>query len=396
MRMMKGYWGLRTLAIAALGLLTFASNASAQETHDVSINYSGSVLIWPKVIWDGTHDTIIQVANTGNPLVQAHCFYINAAPRNPSLPPSVTNPPQWVETDFDIVLTRQQPTHWVASSGRRTQSDGFGVDGSGFDPGLIPPVPFGFQGELKCYQTDDSGSPLPGNRLKGEATLRTDTGDVSTYNAIALSGNAGLSGGQIGTVLDLNLTDGNPGGEYSACPDTLIFNHFAYGALDPMLNPSLVNTATLGGAGACSGNNCTITTTLTMVPCSQDLENGIPGSVTVGFLIYDEFETHLSASTTVTCWFNLPLNQIAPAGPNNPFTPGALGGSFVRHTRIRPVPGNGGVLGIAEETRTTSAGNTAVAAYNLQIQGNRFDGATQGENDAPAPGVTDQIAIPIE
>jgi hypothetical protein len=382
------------LGMAALGVLACASTASAQEKREVSTDVSGSVVIYPKIIWDGTRDTVIRIANTGNPLVIAHCYYINAAPRNPSLPVSVTNPPQWAETDFEIVLTRQQPTHWVASSGRRTESDGFGADGSGFDPGLIPPVPVGFRGELKCIQVDDSGSPLPGNRLKGEATLRSANGDISTYNAIALSANAGLSGGLIGTELDLNLTDGNPGGEYSACPDTLIFNHFAHGAREQ----ALTSATSLGPQTACgvSGTNCTTTTTLTLVPCSENLENATPGRVTVAFTIYDEFESVLSATTTVDCWLNLPLNQIAPAGPNNPFTPGALAGSTVRHTRIRPVPGQGGVLGVAEETRTLSNGVTAVAAYNLQVQGNRFDAATQGDGDAPVAGVTDQIVIPIE
>jgi hypothetical protein len=192
--------------------------------------------------------------------------------------------------------------------------------------------------------------------------------------------------------LELTLTDGNPGGEYAACPDTLIFNHFAYGTFEPALN----SADSLGPVGACPGGNCSITTTLTLVPCSEDLENQIPGRVTVGFFIYDEFESRLSASTTVDCWLNLPLNQIAPAGPSNPFTPGALGGSSTRHTRIRPVPGQGGVLGVAEETRTINSGATAVAAWNLQTQGNRFDGATQGDNDAPATGFTDRISIPVE
>lgn len=390
MGMSKWIRGLWTLGVAVLGTMALSAPAHAQEVRRATTEYSGSVVIFPKVIWDGTRDTVIQIANTGNTLVYAHCFYINAAPRNPLLPPSVTNPPQWVETDFDIVLTRQQPTMWVASSGRRTDhTDGFGVYGSGYDPGLVPPVPQGFQGELKCVQVEDAGLPLSGNKLKGEASLISTTGDLSTYNAIALPANAGVLPG---TELELSLTNGNPGGEYAACPDTLVFNHFAHGAVEPALS----SAGSLAGAGSCVAGNCSITTTLTMVPCSEDLETGIPGRVTVGFLIYDEYESRLSASTTVECWFNWPLNQISPAGPNNPFTPGALGGSTTRHTRIRPVPGQGGVLGLAEETRTSSSGATAVAAYNLHTQGNRFDGATQGDNDAPAAGFLDRIILPAE
>lgn len=390
MRMKKRFWGLGTLGVSALGVVMLAGVSSAQEVRQATTDVSGSVVIYPKVIWDGTRDTIIQLSNTTNSLTFVHCFYINGAPVNPSLPPSATNPPQWVVTDFELILTRQQPTMWVASTGRRvTFGDTFGSYGSGYDPGLIPPVPNGFTGELKCVQVDDAGLPLPGNRLKGEATLRRTDGDITTYNAIALPANPGQAPG---TELELNLTDNNPGGEYAACPDTLVFNHFAHGATQLALS----SATSLGGLGLCLGNNCPVTTTLTMVPCSQDIENGRPGRVTVGFLIFDEFEARLSASTTVDCWFNLPLNQIAPAGPSNPFTPGAMGGSTTRHTRIRPVPGQGGVLAIAEETRATSTGVTTMAAFNLYTQGNRFDGATQGDNDDPAAGATDVIVVPAE
>src|SRR5215470_4063093 len=146
MRMMKRNRGLWTAGAVALGALLLASVASADEA-DVSTERSGSIVIFPKIVWDGTRDTIVQISNTGNPMVHAHCFYVNASPVDPSLPPSVLNPPQWQETDFDIWLTRQQPTHWVVSTGRRPFIfDDFGTDGAGFDPGLVPPVPLGFRG----------------------------------------------------------------------------------------------------------------------------------------------------------------------------------------------------------------------------------------------------------
>ena len=40
----------------------------------------------------------------------AHCFYVNAAQLN-GIPP-------WQVTDFELSLTRQQPTHWNAGPGR--------------------------------------------------------------------------------------------------------------------------------------------------------------------------------------------------------------------------------------------------------------------------------------
>lgn len=130
-------------------------------------------------------------------------------------------------------------------------------------------------------------------------------------------------------------------------------------------------------------------TTLTLVPCSEDLENQIPSRVTLGILTYDEFESRLSTSFTVDCWYNRRLNF-------SPFTLGSMGGSTTRHTRIRPIAGAGGVIGVAEATHSIGNGNTTVAAYNLQTQGNRFDRATQGDNDTPVAGVTDRILIPVE
>ncbi len=425
MRTMKRNWGLWTVGAAAAGVVLLAGVASAGQ-YDVSTERSGSVVVFPKVLWDGTRDTIIQLTNTGNPMAHAHCFYINAALRDPSQPPGPFNQPQWNETDFDMWLTKQQPTHWEASSGRPTNPlDGFGNDGSGLDPGLVPPVPLGFRGELKCIQVDASGAPFTGNQLKGEATLRNLTGDVSEYNAVALQGNSNLSGTDIGTDLQLNLTSNNPSGEYSACPNILLFNHFADGVEDPVLsqlsncdgntkcfllsNPSESSLRACSATAPCTGGEsclaCPITTTLTLVPCQEDLENQIPGMVTVQFQIYDEFENPLSASTTVDCWLDAPLSSISPF-----FQVGRLA-TMSAFTRINPVgvlvgqPGNsqGGVIGVAEETRYGTALGTsapAAAAFNLNIEGNRFDtGVPTGAADLQGravKGVTDHIVIPAE
>ena len=81
--MLKWNCGLRVLGAAAVGVPGLARIASASAA--VTTEQSGSILVWPKVVWDGTRDTIIQLTNTGNPTVQAHCFYVNAAPSvNPS------------------------------------------------------------------------------------------------------------------------------------------------------------------------------------------------------------------------------------------------------------------------------------------------------------------------
>jgi hypothetical protein len=417
MRMMTGNRVLWTLSAAAIGVTVLAGVASADinnvTTEDAG--NSGSVIVFPKVVWDGTRDTIIQIANTRNLLLKAHCFYINGVG-------GACN-----ETDFDIFLTKQQPTQWTASGGRQSNStDGFGQPGSGFDPGLVPPVPFGFQGELKCIQVNpDDDLPFRGNAMKGEATLRRRDGDVSEYNAITFRGNtdAGVQEGDADDLF-LDLTQLNDG-EYSACPDTLLFDHFAYGATDPALGGSSKNLSTCtpalcvggttpgavctidsncGRGGTCT-SNCPVTTELTLVPCQEDIENQTVTPVTVQFFIKNEFEESFSASTTVNCFLNLPLNQIGPAG-NNQFTAGALG-TTTAYTRINPNPGSGGVIGVAEESRCTSPGASACnpnflgdtnrigsanAAFNLHTEGNRFDAATDGKGN-PSTGATDHILI---
>lgn len=413
---------LWALGIAVVGLLPLAGIASAS-VNDVSTERGGSIIVFPKVVWDGTRDTIIQIGNMSNSMVHAHCFYVNAAPVNPSLPPSSTNPPQWNETDFDIWLTRQQPTHWVASLGRHfSQSNG----NLGLSPGLVPPVPQGFIGELKCIQVDESGNPLRANALKGEATLRNLAGDVSEYNAIAFRGNpdmtvvdprtTDLSGGDL--VLDLtSLTDSDTGdntGMYSACPDTLLFNHFAELSPDMVIDqigtcdtvcvagPNIGTSCTPSTASTDCGigglcGSCPVSTELTLVPCQEDFENQQGAAVTVQFLIINEFEQAFSTSTTVSCYMNLPLGLIGTAG-NNSFTYAVLG-TLSAYSRITPATGHGGVIGVAEEFRgATSTGSgfgpKTAAAFNLEIEGNRFDAATNGKGDS-RPGVTDHIIIPL-
>jgi hypothetical protein len=343
-------------------------------------------------VWDGTRDTIIQIANIGNPVAQARCFYIDGG--------TLGNERLWNETDFSIFLTKQQPTQWVASTGRRVIVNNFKTSGNGLDPGLIPPVRRGFTGELKCVQVDDSDVPVRSNQLKGEATLRRFDGDVSKYNAIAIRGNPGAGSNENPNQLNLDWTQNHPDGQYSACPDTLIFNHIAYDAPDLVVDqlgncertcyggPSSNNGTLCPTGSECTGGarclECPVQTRLTLVPCSQDLENLQPGSSTVAFTIFDEFERRFSSSTTVDCWLDAELNQIHP----NAFSFSVLG-TFSAHTRIQATPGEPGVLAIAEETRQDNDGtagtHSTVAAFNLHGEGNRFDGS----------GVTDVMVLPV-
>ena len=247
-----------------------------------------SILILPKIVSDGTRDTAIEITNTSNSLISAHCYYVNGAPSDPTLPPGPTNPPLWQELDFFLFLTRQQPTGWIVSEGRDVNP--FDIF-QGFDPGLIPPAPFGFQGELVCVQTDQSGSPIGGNALIGSATLFDDTGDTSKYNAIGVPG------------LDVN---GDPtleldGVEYANCPSEIGFTHFAQAVEDPLLGPG-----------------SEVVSRLSLVPCSHDFENAVPANVGLTIFSYDEFEDQLSALIDFTCRLDLDLDDPAFGSTGGP------------------------------------------------------------------------------
>lgn len=409
---MRCVWGL----CGVLGsVLALASVARAEVSTDVS----GSVLVFPKVVFDGGtlvdtgqdgRDTVIQISNTSNNLVHAHCFYVNGAP-------DAFGNPLWQVTDFTIWLTRQQPTHWVASEGRQVNpSDNFpgGQGGSGLDPGAIPPVPPGFQGELKCVQIDASGTPFGGNNLKGEAVIRSADGDVSKHNAVAILANPDLAGDAPANQLLLNNTPQNDG-EYNACANQLYLNHFVDGYNNPVIDP---DTGVSLNPDACDGGDCPIRTYLTLVPCSQDFENQVPSAVTVQFAIVNEFEQVFSASTTVECWETTRLADIdAPTGrctendqpcttdtqcieagygfcnKTSVFSLGTLGGGSA-FTRISPVDLDGGVIGIAEEYMFNNPDpgtvRVARAAWNLQQTGNRYDATV----NLPGGPVVDTITIP--
>lgn len=361
MRTLNRNCGLWVLGVA-LGLFVSTSSAWANS----NIQESGSIVIFPKVLATTERDTLIEIVNTGNSMAHARCYYVNASRAG-----------LWSVTDFEIWLTKQQPTHWLASRGRRVEIfDDFGSDGAGFDPGRVPPVPPGFEGELKCVQVDQSGAPLRANKLIGRATIiRNADGDSSAYNAVALKGNPDSQVGNNDSVLELNNTATNEG-EYDTCPTILTLSLLSEGIDDPVI-------ADLGDCGT----GCPISTTLTLVPCDQNFELNAPGEVTLNIFTYDEFETELSTSITVDCWFNEALDA------------GLFGGVFDRQTlgvyaRLIPGPGEGRVVGVAEELRTDSSSSSTWAAFNLVAEGTRVcSGLTGGgraglacSSDADCPG----------
>lgn len=397
MRTVKWNAFLSGLCGFAMVLGAVAGSARA----DVTTEKGSSILVFPKLLADGTFDSVIQITNTGNSMVHARCFYVNASLQSvltgfDCSVPSATCVPIWQETDFTIWLTKQQPTHWLLSTGRRIDgTDGFGRDGSGFDPGRVPPVGIShgrgqrFEGELKCIEVSESEEPVTGNHLKGEATLKAINdrpgkiilpatvplsapvvrkGDVSKYNAIGILGNPDAQPSNT-LLLDDDV--------YNKCPAKLIVNHFATGAIDPASARSPLDTNITATFVGVPGKSFT-STELTLVPCSEDFENQRPTSVTVQFLIFNEFEERFSASTTVTCYLSTELTNIdSPTHPERSVFSAATLGTTVAHTEITPVVNLDGsihaVLGVAERISSTSltpgatTGLSARAAYDLHF-----------------------------
>jgi hypothetical protein len=370
--------------IAAIAACTLSAGAARAAT---TTERPGSILIFPKVVTTGTRDTIIQITNTGNMPEDVRCFYLNGQ--------------SCFQTDFNIALTRQQPTVWTAETGRRVNP----TDSQrGIDPGLIPPLPTNFAGALICVEVDTSDRPLVRNQLKGEATIVDDSGSstgnsVSKYNAIAVQG---VSSGDMDNVLELDDA------EYSECPASLLLNFPRDGGPDDVIEALGNGGLCVGGSNAndpcnnnadCDSNNCSTgqsrtLTRLTVLPCNLDLERLVPTQVVLSLTGADETEAVISGGRGFSCWDSFTVDNLIITPPGTPFAT----------LNIRSTVG-GPVVGIAEYFRSDSVANTASAAVNLHAQGICSGGANNGRGcnrpaDCPSPGTCEAtssatITIPI-
>ncbi|MGD9762972.1 MAG: hypothetical protein AB7V27_04575 [Candidatus Binatia bacterium] len=343
------------LAGILMGVALVAGAAQAQQ--DVGTEPPASILIFPKVIRD---DTVIQITNTTNSLTHAKCFYVNGD--------TFLGEPLWQVTDFEIMLTRQQPTHWVASQGRAVSPIGAPL---GIDPGLVPPVPVGFEGFLVCVEVAMDGTPISGNSLIGVATVGgvdSTSSSIGKYNAVGIAGCGNAQGpcGDSGSanngdnVLDLD------GVEYARCPGGLYVNFESEGGVDPAL-----------GAGS------EVSTNVALVPCGMDFDNIVPGSTVLSAEIRDEFEIRTSVSSIpVDCYFAQPLS--APVFGGQFSLPTTFGSAI-----IRPQTGSGNVpaVGVANVLRTASDLSSDSAITNLHF-------CTDTTAPASCTGVDSQIRLP--
>lgn len=368
MRVQKRSPWLNGLGVAVAAMALWGAQAQA----DVSSDKPGSVVMWPKVIADGTRDTLITLTNTSNMTAYAHCEYVQAlgicsiqdppgtldfcqvgatpgAPGScPALPGNVCQP-QWQSADFDIVLTRQQPTIWRVSTGRVADPtltpNGVCIDDPSMGPddparqscpglfliGQVPPAPDQpFRGELRCIQVAMDGSEVGTNSLKGEATIQTlgaTPPQISTYNSVNIEALAPSDDG----IIELNDI------EYSACPEAVELSHYGQGAESAAadIDPSICDLA----AG------CPVESELTIVPCRADFIGEIGAAVPLLIEYTDEFEFTLSTSTVLDCWGNYDLRDLS-------YQPASS--TFVR-TRITPTGSGRCILGDINAVCSTDA-----------------------------------------
>ena len=351
-----GFWRSALAGVAVLLLCGGVASARLIEAKGISTIHPGAILVYMDLELDIENeiDTRLQLTNTSDFLTRVDCYYINAnghcggtggpvcrTDQDCSSFPGLRCVPGWAKTDFRLTLTKRQPISWNLSNGLNflplANQPG---QANQFNEGSIPPAPEDpFIGELRCIQMDvgDADRPSDRNDLKGESTVvRLFEGEIDARksNAIAIKA---IEGAQDGEPSVLNI--GGPNAEYGAfpadgqesnvgCPNIWTLNHFFEGA----------QVVTHEGTVARSVNS-----KMTVVPCSADLLTDIPGSATLQFLIYNEFEQRFSASTRIDCYREIRLADIdtrpGPDGDRRSIFSVGTQGTITGMTRIRSVSG---------------------------------------------------------
>jgi hypothetical protein len=312
--------------VVSVAVATATERAMAQ----VTTESGASILVFPKVVADGSADTILQLVNLSDNRIDALCAYVDG--RSAS----------WQAAEFPLALGPRRPLHWTAARGSMT--------GTGEDAVDIPAAPTAFRGELLCVQVDGTGAPFSGNELGGQATLADlATGDVSAYRAAGLRG-SGLNDGDGFLCIGGEPSDNCLiGAEYDSCPGEWIVNFPAEGAGESQIAPGT-----------------RIASRLTVVPCSQNLRDNEASTVEIEVTVFNELAQRFSSTASATCWADLSLADIA----NQIFTRAMLGTDF-GEARLSASDGAGFML-LAETT--TSTGDALVvegsAAGNPHHRGN--------------------------
>lgn len=406
--------------VAVAAVLLVNSRSSLAQMFPSSDQTAGYV-VFPKVSVDTADlfrqarnvDTLIQLTNTSEEACRAvHCFYVNATNhcsnginsfdpvtgtcrtnRDCNLGGVCLGPAICGQgPDFTVFLSAGQAVGWPASSGTTISAEpGCPVVGSQTILGAGSSF---FTGEVKCVEVDASDitslTPINSNDLKGEATIyEAEPGavgrvDARAYNGVGFQTIATDGSDQNDRVMCLGATHGSaecPTAEYAACPNVLVLDHW-------------FDDAVVAEIGTVAPVVVTATTDLTLVPCSEDVEDTATPrttTTTAQFLVYNEFEQRFSTSTRVDCFLETQLSAIDAANdPRGSIFNVAVQGTLTGQTRIRPVLGSEtdrghGLMGVAEEFNSISGlvvGSPVrgSAAFNLNYIGlNQTSGMEHGD-----------------
>ena len=367
---------LSVVGFAAAAWLGLAPQVQAGTFSDAG----AAVLIWPTIVVTEDFDTVVQITNQAAVPAAAHCFYVNANRRCTNTGEVCESStecedagffgacvPGWIEVNFDVFLTRDQPLAWSAADGLSNSGlpcpGGIGSKCAGNGGTRVPPVgEEPFIGELKCIQSDpitrlplacnDTGGNRCRNDLEGAATVTGVVAggiDAERYSAVGLR-SAGRNNG------DNTLTIGGAdpaAAEYQPCSEVLVFNHMFDGAVDPV-----------------DADN-EFASTLSLVPCTEDfLIQKVP-RVTAQFLVYNEFEQRFSTSRLVECLLTSEISNIDTTQSDRSIFSAAVAGTVAGQTRITGV--GGGLIGNAFLFTGNETDGFSGAGYNLNQFADRVD-----------------------
>lgn len=295
---------LRRIASTVIVLAMFVSTTSgpAAAGDPPAQKLPSALLIFPLIQSDESGgDTRIELVNLSGMGQEVQCFYVQGD--------DTCN-----EIGFFLSLTPYQPISWLATQG---------LDDV-LTHSAVPPF-FSAGGELKCAVVPPDGmTDLEfHNTLQGRATVYAADGRTVSYGAVGFQR---LSPGDFTGMLSLD------GHTYAQCPDKLHFDVLADQA---------------------SGTPPS-TSDLILLPCSQDLLLQVPATITVQFLIVNEFETQFSVSISITCFNRQTLSHIAGTLDRSTL------GTDTAHLIVRG--SNGPLLGLVVDgvpfqTKTGTAGN---------------------------------------
>lgn len=266
-----------------------------------------AILVFPLISVEGggaTVDTRVELVNLTSRPVQLKCIYV--------FPTSCGG------INFYLSLTPNQPVSWLASRGMFS--------------GLSAVPPFGQNGELKCFVRPDVGQESIDlhNAIQGRAVVFGADDQTIGYSAV---GFLRLTDGPVADVFPLD------GSTYTQCPDE---QHFVFMAstADPLTESEII-----------------------LAPCSEDFANRVPVTTTVQFVVVNEFEQQLSASTIVSCYARRTLRQIS-----HTFTRATLG-TETGHIIVRGVQTP--VLAMLVDRFLTPNGARGTAGNEPALRGGR-------------------------